>query len=505
MKYFKKFLGLLPYVVVFLTSLYTPSDPDLGWHLKYGEYFWQHGKLLRDNTFSTMMPNFHWANTDWVTDIITYAVFHSGGFVGLTLLSAAVVTLTFFCFAKACKLSLWQQVFIFPLLLYFEVPVNDVSFRGQQLTLLFLGVLFWILRAYIEDSSLWIPAFAGMTPKKVSAIWLTVPLFWMWVNVNGEFLLGLGVFLVWIVSSIILHNLKRVKNAKNIWKIFAVQDNWQLLIAFFFSCFVTVLNPFGVTIHLEALSHVGSPLLKDIAEYLPFPMFSQQWWNLVAVLVLALLGCFFLFLTHQLEDKLPFFIVGIVLLVFSFAVRRYAWPTYYVFVPMLAPLPDFFKPDNKKTATVIISVLLALLVYGTIVGRLPLTQFTTYSWGKYCHYDYLHCSPKSAKFLITHHLTNNLFSLYSWGCWLIWNYPKIKPAIDGRMHLWRDANGYSAFADYYSYEQNEKDIDRSRYDVVYISPDKPVYNHLLTLVKQGKWKLVYRDAYADIFIRKDEL
>src|SRR5690348_7569702 len=94
-KTFDRIIPILPYLIVFIFSLYPPSDPDLGWHLKYGEYFWQHGSLLRDNIFSVMMPAFHWANTSWLMDIIDYAVFHLGGFFGISLLSALVVALTF--------------------------------------------------------------------------------------------------------------------------------------------------------------------------------------------------------------------------------------------------------------------------------------------------------------------------------------------------------------------------------------------------------------------------
>src|SRR5581483_2377349 len=151
-EFFKKnYLYILPYIAVFVGALYRPTDPDLGWHLKYGEYFFKHGEVLRDNTFSTMMPDYHWANTSWVTDLITYTTFSHFAFFGLTLLSAFVITLTFFFFSRAFRLSPWNQVIFFPLLLLAEESVNLLSFRGQQLTFLFLGVLFFILSFYEEQ------------------------------------------------------------------------------------------------------------------------------------------------------------------------------------------------------------------------------------------------------------------------------------------------------------------------------------------------------------------
>lgn len=92
-------------------------------------------------------------------------------------------------------------------------------------------------------------------------------------------------------------------------------------------------------------------------------------------------------------------------------------------------------------------------------------------------------------------------TFYNWGGWLIANYPELKPSIDGRMHLWVDKNGYSAFLDYYPYEQNRKDIDKSDYNVVFMPPNKPIYKRLVELVKEGRWKIVYTDSNATIFQR----
>jgi hypothetical protein len=289
---------------------------------------------------------------------------------------------------------------------------------------------------------------------------------------------------------------------KEVWKLFDVREHVQLVIVFIICCLVTILNPFGIGVHLDALSHFGNPLLKDISEYLPFPFFSQQWWNQVIVATLMMLGLLFLFFNRKLEDKLPFLGTAVLFLILSFEVRRYAWPTYYLVVPLLQPLPEFFKPDGKKMTNSFAAILLAVLLVITVKAKLPLSQFTNYSWDKYCNYSYIRCSSKSATFLIDNHLTHNLLSLYGWGGWLIWNYPQIKPTIDGRMHLWKDEQGYSGFADYFAYEQSEKEIDRSNYTVVYISPDKPLYSHMQALVKQGKWVLRYQDENAGIFVKK---
>ena len=97
-----------------------------------------------------------------------------------------------------------------------------------------------------------------------------------------------------------------------------------------------------------------------------------------------------------------------------------------------------------------------------------------------------------------------LFTFYDWGGYLIWNYPEIKPSIDGRMFFWKDDNGYSPFVEYHNYDYNSKDINSSAYDMVYTHASRPLFMRLLELVKLGKWKMIYRDSRAGIFEREKD-
>ena len=69
------------------------------------------------------------------------------------------------------------------------------------------------------------------------------------------------------------------------------------------------------------------------------------------------------------------------------------------------------------------------------------------------------------------------------------------------MHLWRDTQGYSAAADYQDYLNGVKSIDNSPYDVVYLPLDGSIYGELSDLISQGRWKIVYDNEAAGIFVR----
>lgn len=481
-KLFKRyFLHFLPFFIVFIASFYNPIDSDLGWHLKYGEYFFKNGKILQDNVFSSFMPNYHWVNHSWGTDIITYFTYNNFGFLGLTILGALVITLTFYFFSKAAKLTIWNKVLIFPLLLYLLGPINSVSFRSQLISLMFIGILFLILSKFAQN-------------KKY--LYFLPFIFLAWVNLHGEFILGLALFFLWI-AVLLAGKLFFFKEEKPI----LIKEGKFLFAIFGLSLIACLINPFGIGVFYEAFNHFGNPASKYILEWISFEDLSNQWWNQIIVANLMFVGLIYLFFTKKVKEN--FAIITITLIVFSlsFWERRYAWPSYYLAMPLIKPISDFFKPDSKKYTDIFSFIILFLTLVITVIFKSPFTQYSSMSWDIYCK-SYLSCSPKAAEFLKNYNFDKKkLLTLYNWGGWLIWNYPEIKPTIDGRMPFWKDKNGYSAFMDYYSLEQNWKDIDKSKYDIAFMSRSKSIYDRLTKLVKENKWKLVYKDKYSGIFVR----
>jgi hypothetical protein len=170
-----------------------------------------------------------------------------------------------------------------------------------------------------------------------------------------------------------------------------------------------------------------------------------------------------------------------------------------VSLPLITEFVRAIKPKNQiLAATIPITILISIYGY-TITVKNPEISFLTMDWERYC--QYISCSQNSVKFLLTIPDRSRLLTFYNWGGWLIWNYPEIKPSIDGRMSLWMDKRGYSAFAKYYTYEQNALDIDQSEYNLVYMSPTKPLYRRLKQLTQDGRWKVLFEDSNAAIFQR----
>lgn len=480
---------ILPYLTVFLSSLFHPSDPDLGWYLKYGEYFFKNHQILKENIFSSQMIDFKWVNHSWGTDLISYLTFNNFGFLGLSILGALIITLTFYFFSKAASLDNFEKALIFPFLLYFLSPINAVSFRGQLLSLMLLGLLLFVLSLRKKN--------------KAKIIYFLPLLFALWSNVHGQFILGLAIFAIWVGADFI-HTLLEKKN-KNI--ILILKEKIDLIAAFLASAFAVLINPFGIGVYTESIKHFNNPLSKYIIEWLGTETLSTIWWNHVIVGIGIFFGLIYLFFNEKIKNFLPQILITSLLYLISFSVRRFAWPMYYVSIFLLKPLAGFFKPESKKYQKISASVIFILYIVSLFLIDNPLKRIQNMSWQSYCQ-KYVHCSDTAINYLTAKHLTSlpagkagNPLTYYGWGGYMIWRYPQIKPSIDGRMTLWRDEAGYSAFEEYYNYEQNLNDIEKSSYDTVLMYKEKPLYKHLEKLTAQGKWQKIYEDKEAGVFVR----
>jgi hypothetical protein len=473
--------AVLPYLLVFVANIYHPIDPDLGWHLKYGQYFMTHGEVLRRNILSAEMPDFLWQNISWGTDVITYIFYSMGGFLGLSLAGAALVTLTFFFFAQAFSMSFWEKAVTFPVILYFLDPVNVNSFRGQLMSLLLLGILVYVQKRYEKE------------PGKI--LYIVPLLFLLWANLHGLFLLGFGIFGLWEF----LYLLNR----------FIIERDFKALhppLKHFIpvtviSFLATLIHPFGYGIYEEAFRHFQSPYLIYVGEYTGAEELSIQWYNFLLVAIFFGVAFTGYALTNTLRKN--YIQIGLFSILFGLSlwVRRYSWAMYYFTLPFLQTIASSLTPESKRgkyiggTVIIIISLGIVLLL------KAPFSHYTSMNWETYCR-QLQTCSAKGAEALKKFYIPGKTYTPYDIGGWLIWNYPDLKPTTDGRMHLWSDEKGYSGFLYAYMFEWDKKSIDSSKYDVAYVLRKKPIFNRLITLSRADRWKVVYVDSTTAIFIRK---
>lgn len=476
---FEKITELLPFAFIFLATFYFPVDSDLGWHLKQGEYFILNKAILDINTLSSAMPNFSYINHSWLFDAATFLIYDFWGFLGLSFFSALFVVLSFYFISKTVSLNLWQKTVVFPLFLWLEIQNFKSSFNIQ-----FFSILLSILLVYL---------LVRFKQKKEKFIFvLILALMMLWTNAHGQFAVGLVLIGLFTLSYFLESLLRRAL----VWN---TKEDLLLLLLLPFSLIATLINPYGIRIYEVVFGHfLNSTLSTGIYEW-QSPIGNPYMSLVLGILVIiALSSILFLFRKKILLNNLFFVLLSILLIIPSFSSLRYLWLAIILTIPLFSIAIKEFDLNSKAIKRIAVGVFLVLYFY---VGFLnfPYKSFINSSWKTFCVYQ--SCSEKAANFIIQNGLNKDLFTTYELGGWLIWNYPEIKPFVDGRMSAWKDEKGYNAFEEVSDYEYNTKHMNDSSFKTVFITKTKPIFDEMEDLVTKNKWKKVYEDFNTAVYTR----
>ena len=260
------FCFLLIIFIFYLKGLIS-LDPDFGWRIKAGEYYWNNG-IPKTDIFSYTMPNFPWVDHAWGISLIFHLVNNFLGYPVLVFLMSLLSLATILVLSKSIlkydfskniydklvfvvyskyfpRLSLkpkLKKIFpfsFFPLILATSVFLPFFGVRAQVVSWFMFSVLVY----WVSDE------------KVFKRIKLFLPVFFLiWTNLHGSFALGIVFLFLYLFF-------KLIKNRK----IF-ISDNFIGL----FSFFATFINPYGIGVWREAWSSASDPKLRwSIAEWMP--------------------------------------------------------------------------------------------------------------------------------------------------------------------------------------------------------------------------------------------
>jgi tetratricopeptide (TPR) repeat protein len=82
-------------LLTLLVCMTRYADYDLWWHLKLGELIRTNGRLPGSDTFSYTAAGRHQFTGEWLADLLIYLTYAGGGFLGLNLLKAGLLLVTF--------------------------------------------------------------------------------------------------------------------------------------------------------------------------------------------------------------------------------------------------------------------------------------------------------------------------------------------------------------------------------------------------------------------------
>ena len=176
---------------VFIIAVGLPStDSDTYWQLATGRWMLDHREFLRQDIFSSTVAGAHFGIGEWLGQIAFAGSFAAAGWAGVAVLRAALIAIAAFFLTRIARRggTLW---WISPPLVVAALLVSKITWtdRPQLFTLALFPALLELLLS--------LPA--GFSRRLL----VLPPLFLIWTDLHGGYLLGLAVLAIFAVEGVI--------------------------------------------------------------------------------------------------------------------------------------------------------------------------------------------------------------------------------------------------------------------------------------------------------------
>ena len=182
-------------ILGFAASTQPQFDPDFWWHLRVGLDILASG-VPQHNGYTFTAASHAFITQEWGAEAIYALLYRALGMTPVILLMALVTWVGFiFGVMRVSRTGISRWILALVAALVIISGLQDPGASPQMFTFGFLGILLVLLDAYRRRPSRWL------------LLWL-IPMFAIWGNLHGGFLVGLGVIAVFLVGELISNWLK---------------------------------------------------------------------------------------------------------------------------------------------------------------------------------------------------------------------------------------------------------------------------------------------------------
>jgi hypothetical protein len=469
----------LPVVIVSLFAalsyFFVPqsiADPDIWWHLRNAQLQLQMHNFIHRDAFSFTAANSLWMNHEWLAELPFYAGFHLAGATGLYLVSILAIELCMLgIFALAWLQSRsYRAAFIASTA---GLILSTVSFGPR--TLLF-G---WILLI----AELLTLHYARKNPR---AIWLLPPIFLLWINTHGSWLIGLVLFFLWLSSGLVRFSARSIYARK--WPIATRNTFFAALAASIAALFI---NPYGWRLVLYPFDLAFRQTLNtaNVEEWHSVDFHSPRG----KVMLLVLAATILLRLVSRRRWRLDQALFFLVALDAGLTYSRFMFLAAILIVPILAAdlaslSPRIFPPRNAVPRPLLNAACILFIVLLSIQH-----------WPRARSLDDAQTFPAGASAYITAHpLHGNLFNSYLWGGFIEWHNHSTPVFIDSRVDIFEYNGTFADYLDAIHLKNTLAILDRYQIRYVLFQPDAPL---AYFLTHAPGWRTIYSDSSAILLER----
>jgi len=207
-------------------------DPDLWWHMANARLLTTTHHFIQMEPYSFTVAGARWVNPEWLAEIPFWKSYQTLGLTGIFLmtviaLGANLLLIYWRCYWNAhhAGAALWSSLLGLILL--------TVNFGPRM-------ILFGYLALSAEMAILEAVTRQNASPQRKRLLWLLPPLFCLWINLHGSWVMGLALLGLYILCGMFSLSKGAIEQ-----KGFSSADRNRLLLVFLSCSALLLVNPYG--------------------------------------------------------------------------------------------------------------------------------------------------------------------------------------------------------------------------------------------------------------------
>jgi len=468
-------IAALLVVLAVLTVSGRFDDPDMWWHLKMGQVIATAHTIPRADLFSFTAYHYPYTAHEWLSQWIIYTAYRLGGHSGLMLWLCVFASALLIAGYALCTLYSGNAkvAFIGAMTVWFFATIG-FSIRPQMIGYLLLIFELLLIHLGRTRNSHW---FFAMPP-----------LFALWVNLHGSFVLGVAIAAIFSLSSFCDFQFGGLAATR--WD---AQRRRALLIALALSVAALFVNPIGVKLVLYPFKAILVPSigLAAVSEWQPLQLSDPR-----GLAMLAVLGGILLLVIVRRSQLLWHELLLLALATWLAAGhRRLLFAFGILAAPVLSRLlaeawgEDEDEPEQDRRIPNAVLIAASLLIS---VWAFPSRQNLSAQVAQQ--------SPvRAVEFIESRHLSGPMLNEWLFGGYLIWSAPDHPVFIDGRGDIFEWTGVLAEFGKWALFQSDPNALlDKYQINLCLLARGSPM---AMILPMVGPWTVVYSDNNSVILVR----
>lgn len=472
-------MGYALAAMVFIVTPRSLSDPDIWWHLRNAEELLKTRRFITQDIYSSTALHSAWMNHEWIAELPFYAGWKLGGYTGVwfvTALAIAIVTVGIYLVSLHRSRSA-VGAFLVALAGMF---LSSVSYGPR--TLLF-GWMCLLAEMYLLDR------INDPDHPRPGLAWFLPPLFALWVNTHGSWLIGLAMLGIYVVTAALPFQWGAIFSRGMQPKVRS-----SLLAASLASCAALFLNPYGwrLVAYPFNLAFHQKLNIENVEEWRPTDVHTVRGEILLGLLAIAILWQIYKERKWELHD-LAFVGAG---LYSALSHSRFL----YLFAILAAPafaakFPPIQRGENYRPKPLL--NFLAMLVL-TIMAVKQIVLVKDVASQKAMPLFPVDATPD----IEAMHLQGKVFNDFLWGGYMTWKMRDLPDFIDSRVDIFEYNGTFKDYLDIIRIKDTVHLLDQQKVRYVFFEHDAPL---TYLLEHTSGWKVIYRKDNFELLERTTPL